>query len=237
MSVLITKRTRTLTDGKYSEWSEWVSSIDSPPYNNTDLIEYKILSEYDSLINFKREYFLIYATLMQEATKEGTPYSSSLAQLKEEFETRSITEEQKAILTAQYMANITNSVTLQAMQMAMTLTDREIKTPNEFALQSIQKEIAEQTKLDKIEISKWQEKTSEENYNYAKEKAIALPASVIFNNWSKALDYFSESYGQHKIGGGVITPSMWAVPLDIAKAISLSDVNYDFTYGNVTPSE
>ena len=237
MSLTISKRTRTLTDEVYSEWTEWAVTTDSPPYNNTDILEYKITSDYDNNVDFDEKYYEVYGKIMAEAIKDGTPYKESIDYISSEFENFNLTDIQKADLTVKYIASITNPVTIQAMQVAMSLADKDLKAPNEIAMQEVQKDIAIATKPDKVAISEWQEKTAEENYNYAREKAIALPQSIIFNNYSKTLDYFKEAYGQHKIGGGTITQSMWTPPLEVAKALMTSNTNYDFNYTAPTTSE
>lgn len=230
-TITIYKRTRTevtpATDPvTYNPWSDWTITTDVPPYNNTLLVEYKLEND----VSFKDTYLNNYSLLMSEALKSETPYDKAVTYMNEQLENLSISPKEEALLKAQFMANITNSITINAMQMAMSLTDKNHKFNYELVLQKAQADVAEATMQDKIDISKYQKETSEQNYIYAKEKAVALPASIVFNNWTKSLSYFSEAYGQHKIGGGTITESMWKPPLEIAKALMLSDVNYNFTF-------
>jgi len=181
-------------------------------------------------VNFKTNYLSIYGELMAEAIKDGTPYKQSINYLSEQFDNFNISDKEKATLTAQYMANVTNAVTIQAMQLAMGLTDKDLKADNEIAMQQIQKEIAEATKPDKIAISGWQKDTAEENYNYAKEKAIALPESVTYNNWIKGATILGDWLGQHKLGGGTIDTSMTVPIYETVKALMLSETSYTFSF-------
>lgn len=48
MALNILKRTRTLTDSVYSDWSAWSATTDAAPYVDTELIEYRVDTALDA---------------------------------------------------------------------------------------------------------------------------------------------------------------------------------------------
>ncbi len=74
MAINILKRTRTLSDDVYSEWSEWETTSDAAPYVNTDLIEYKL----DNAVEFKPKYEANFASILGQPIAAIVPTAKAL---------------------------------------------------------------------------------------------------------------------------------------------------------------
>ncbi len=237
MSIVIQKRIRTeitpVTDPKtYNTWGSWADTTEAAPYTNTDLVEYQTTDG----VNFKSKYLSAYSELMVEAIKDGSPYKESINFMSTELDNLGVSASDKGTLTAQFMANVTTSITNNAMQIALTLADKDLKAENEVTMSDISKDIAVAGKDDKIEMIALQKYNLQATKDYTVEKKTQLINSVKFNNMTKSFEGFEGLYGQHKLGGGTITPSMWAVPYKIGKQLANSDLS-TMTFQAVTTTD
>ncbi len=206
MSINIHKRIRTLTDEVYSDWSEWEITTDTPPYNNTSLVEYKTSSTY------KESTLSTFADLMATSISESTPYSKTLDYLQTEFDEDNLTPKEKATLKAQVMSNITSSITNYAMQLSPTIANKELRITDELAMLLNQRDISDSTKQYKIDQAKEQAENIKQNALFVKEKITQLVKAAKDNNRIQAGKILEELFGQHSIAnGGVITQDMFTL--------------------------
>lgn len=244
---IIQKRTRTEVSPAtnpvtYNAWSDWAVTTDAPPYTNTVLIEFQSTDSTD----FKGKYLAAFSELTAEAIKDGSPYKESINFMGTELAKLGVSEADKGTLTAQFMANITTSITNNAMQIALTITDKNLKAESEVAITAnnrsksdVETEVAVATKQNKIKTIEHQEANVLAQKDYTVEKKTQLINTVKFNNMSQSLEFFKDMYGQHKLGSGTITTSMWIPPLTIAKFLAKSDLTgmAETTFAAITTSE
>lgn len=213
----ILKRTRlSLSDN----WSDWQITIDAPPYTNTDLVEYKTSH------TFKEETLHVFKELMQTSTSENTPFDKTVKYLQTELDDDNLTPKEKATLKAQVMSNITSSITNNAMSISPNIANKNFRLDDEIIMLKNQRDISNQTKQYKINQTKEQAEAAKQNALYAKERIAQLVKAAKDNNRIQASKIIEELYGQHKIGGGVITSDMWKLIFEMAKN----------TYNNVDAS-
>ena len=103
-----------------------------------------------------------FTNIMSDAVANGTPFDQAKTFIEQQFENLSISEEKKADLIAQYMTNMSNSVTQNAMQSALQATDRNLKHTAELELLQSQKSTEDSRKnlLDQQKVTEV-EKTAE----------------------------------------------------------------------------
>jgi len=197
MSINIEKRTRAevtpATDPvTYTDWSEWSSTTDSAPYENTSLVEYRIDKA------FETSFLEVFPSLMSAAISTDTPYQKTLDYLQTELDDSNLTPAEKANLKAQVMANITTSITNNAMSLAMQMTEKEIKIGTELDILISQKD-------------------------YSVAQKIALEEQLVDNRNIKAAELLGSTYGTVGAGGLVVSEDMWKVLFDIVN--SLTDID------------
>ena len=244
MSLNILKRTRVeavpATDPiTYEEWSEWSITNDAPPYTDTLLVQYK--TEDDA--SFKENYLLNLSDVMSAATADGTPYKEAIAFIESAFDEDSLTPYERASLKSQTMANIAVSTTNSSMQMAFSITDKDAKFTDELAVVDANRRIRESeatiasgTVQYKIDLSLEQLNATVASKNNTIEKTTQLIEGVKFNNKIESLKAINALYGQHKLGGGTITSSMWSLPFAVVDQLLNGTVSSIVT-ANIITSE
>jgi len=218
MSIIISKRTRTLVNNIYSNWSNWSTTTDTPPYSNTDTVQYKVGN-----IDFQDPYLSSFSSLMNTAIGSDTPYSKTLEYLTEEFNDDNLTPKEKANLKAQVMANITTSITNNAMQIALGVTEKQIKLvyeveglQNKLSQALINLEILQETKQNKINQAEYQAENIKQSYLFTQEKIQQLIKAAKDNNRIQATQIIGEFFEQYKIGGGTLSSEMFQLIFEMA---------------------
>lgn len=209
MSINISKRTRTLVDEVYGEWSVWTATNDIPPYLNTDLIQYQIDKA------FETTFLEVFSNVMSAAITSDTPYQKTLDYLQSELDDDNLTPKEKANLKAQVMANITTSITNNAMTLAMQLANKELRLSDELAILNNQRTISDATVQFKIDQTEQQAENTKQAALFTKEKVTQLIKAAKDNNRIQAGKILEELFGQHKIGGGTITQDMFTLIFDM----------------------
>lgn len=82
---------------------------------------------------FDQQTLTIYGNLLQEAVKDGTPYDVTKTYMVDQFKTFNLTGKETAEITANMMATITAKITSDAMQVALGISDKMLKNPQEVA--------------------------------------------------------------------------------------------------------
>lgn len=209
MSINIHKRTRTFANETYSDWSVWTPTNDVPPYINTDLIQYQIEKTFETM------FLQVFSNVMSAAIGDDTPYSKTLDYLQTEFKDDNLTPKEKANLKAQVMANITTSITNNAMMHATQITNKELRIGDELAILKNQRDVSDGTVQFKINQAEQTAENAKQNALFVKEKIAQLIKAAKDNNRIQAGKILEELFGQHKIGGGVITEDMFKVIFDM----------------------
>jgi phenylalanyl-tRNA synthetase alpha subunit len=162
------------------------------------------------------EYTKIYTRLLKEATGKDTIYTKTLEYISEEFKSYNIKNRDKAQLVAGLMAKLTNVLTVNAMQQAQIMTDRQFKLKYELGSLCAKTEkdkfdakVACATLDTKIELSQAQTKKTINEADFINEQRVQLIKGVLYNNKIKAMDSMGDMFGTLGAGGLAPTKEMW----------------------------
>ena len=151
-------------------------------------------------MGFTADYLNNYTALMERATAANSPYDLTKQFVADEFNNFNITEKEKAEILANFIANITTSITTAAMQSALALTDKEGKYQYEVT------NLAKQGQLLDSQIAKVDADTA-----YVETQEEKLIEQVEHNKYIKAMDSMGDMIGTVGAGGLKPTATMWEV--------------------------
>ena len=160
-------------------------------------------------MGFTSDYLNNYTSLMTRATSANSPYDLTKQFVVNEFNNFNITEKEKAEILANFIANITTSITTGAMQTALALTDKEGKYPTEVA------NLIKQGALLNEQIAKVAADTA-----YVETQEDKLIEQVEHNKIIKAMDSMGDMIGTVGAGGLKPTASMWSVYFNLNQQLS-----------------
>lgn len=149
-------------------------------------------------MGFKEDFLSNYKAIMDKATEDDSPYDKAKTFINAEFEAYNLSEKEKADLTIGYLTNVTNSITNNAMQIALALTDKEGKYAAEVA------NLTAQGDLIRAQVNKTDADTS-----YTQTQEEKLVEQVDDNKIIKAMDSIGDMIGTVGAGGLKPTSSMW----------------------------
>lgn len=237
MTITIEKRTRAVNT---DPWGAWASTTDIPPYNNTDLLEYRSVDG-ATTINIAD----ITDNLTIQTDTEGNQYAtgdgyfddlmeSVNTQLKAQYDNGRIT----GTLYAQVYASVFQVAMSQSIQFALNKRSAEAradKAEADATISEINADVADSTKQDKINISGYKADVEETNRDiavgteankialvaqqlakltadtdYVGAQQTALEEQVIDNRLIKGIDALGDTYGTFGAGGLTVSSDMWA---------------------------
>jgi len=158
---------------------------------------------------FSDDYLTFYSSIMTKATEANSPYDLTKQFIQDEFDNFNISEKEKAEVLANYMAQITTSITTAAMQTALALADKNGKYAYEVT--ALQK----QTTLMDSQIAKLNADTA-----YVATQEDKLIEQVEHNKLIKAMDSIGDMFGTVGAGGLKPTASMWSVYFTLNNMLS-----------------
>lgn len=193
MAITVYKRTRTLTDEVYSEWSDWAETTDTSPFTDTDLVEYSTYATVD----FRNSYDTNFASILALTISDNTPYQATLDFLSTKLDDLTIRDDQKAQITAQMLSQMTIAFTQAAMQTAISLTDKDIMSETTL----------DNTKKQGIILDKQATKLDADTELVAAQQ-VAIQQQVIDNRFIKAGSILGDYFGTVGAGGLKVDSTM-----------------------------
>jgi len=187
--------------------------------------------------DFISNYLKNFKEMMGSAISDDTPYCKTIEYLTKEFNDDNLTPGQKANLKAQVMSNITTSITNNAMQLALTLTNKELRIKSEIAILQNQEYVSNKSKDLKIQQLQEQIDALKENSNFTKEKTTQLIKAAKHNNKINAQQVLSEFFSQFKIGGGTLSKDMFKLMYTMIVQTYNDNADYQYPVGNIPQSE
>jgi len=156
-------------------------------------------------VEFTTKYNTNFANILSLTIADGTPYKATIDFLSGQFDNYNISDEYKAQLQAQMMSNMTIGFTTNAMQTAITLTDKEVNADVDYDNKTKQGTILEKqaAKLDA-------------DTDLVKAQKDAISQQVIDNRKIKVFDGLLDSYGTNGAGGLTVSTDMWKYVFDLA---------------------
>jgi hypothetical protein len=192
MAINILKRTRTLTEGVYSEWSEWETTSDAAPYVSTDLIEYRVATVFND--KFKESLDLV----LSGAVAENTPYAKSLEFLETKLDALKVTNDVKGRLTAQFLSQVAISFTQTGINAAVNIANKDITA--DLQLQNLAKQ---GIILDKQAVK------LEADIALVNAQSAAVTQQVEDNRKIKLCSILGDTYGMITTGSNAPSAEMW----------------------------
>lgn len=240
MTINIYKRTRTLTDEVYSAWSSWSTTTDTPPYVDTDLVEYSInntsdITEANTTINISD---LTNNVTVTDNIVSGDGYFDDIMEtmtkhLQAQYDADRITGQAYAQLYAQVMQNALG----QSMQFLMNKRAKELSVDALEYAKSIKEQeaiVSQETRDDKIaQVGATLLKTNAEA-SYIDEQETQLINSVSFNNEIKVFETLGDTYGTIGAGGLTVSSDMWSTYFTLANTLANATVPTSTTVSVVT---
>jgi len=242
MAINIEKRTRAAVG---SDWGDWAETNDPAPYTNTDIVEYRVKSDYSLDIEEITEVDL-------EGNGKFDILMRALGQhIQQEFEAGRIT------------GNMYSRAYLGAMQLAMTqaagwvkgekVIEQQIRKAaaeaetseaardvavdtkkDKIAKSGIDLYIQDNTKDDKVAIAGYQANKANSESLYVNAQTTALQEQVVDNRKIKALNSMADTYGTFGAGGLTLSSDMWSAYFEIVSDLSTATTPVSTTVTKVT---
>jgi len=243
----VEKRTRAQVE---DNWGDWAATTDAPPYVNTDLVEYRAVTDYsadrisidvDNLTSgqittdadgsYLWDGTGIFDKIIKAVNSNIKVEYDNGRIVGQEYATTYLGGLQAALQTA--VQFILNKDIAEANANSKRFTVDNI-LPVQYAKTQEEYDLMEATHGSKVATAAYQADKVAADVDYVKEQEQQLINSVNYNNKIKALDSLSDTYGTFGAGGLTLSSDMWTTYFSIVEDLSGSTAPSSTTVTKVT---